>query len=96
MSEENSHYEFIGTIERFIESKGILGIKIEASSLRLGDRIAFELPVIFEEQKCESLEFEKNLIEVAEVGMLVGTKTHLTKEDVRIGIHVYRVTRSYQ
>ncbi len=86
-----SHYEFIGTIERFIESKGILGIKIEASSLRLGDRIAFELPVIFEEQKCESLEFEKNLIEVGEAGMLVGTKTHLTKKDVRIGMHVYRV-----
>ncbi|MEH2074395.1 MAG: hypothetical protein V7K57_08375 [Nostoc sp.] len=89
-----SHYEFIGIIERFIESKEILGIKIEASSLRLGDRIAFKLPVIFEEQKCESLEFEKNLIQVAEVGMLVGTKTHLTKEDVSIGIYVYRVTTS--
>lgn len=86
-----NHYEFIGTIERFIESKGILGIKIEASSLKRGDRIAFELPVVFEEQQCESLQFENNPIEFAEAGMLVGTKTHLTKEEARIGVRVYRV-----
>lgn len=86
-----NHYEFIGKIERFIENKSILGIKIEASNLRLGDRIAFELPVIFEEQVCDSLQFKNNPIEIAEVGMLVGTKTHLTKENARVGVRVYRV-----
>ncbi len=88
-----NHYEFIGTIQRFIEKKGIVGIQIEASSLKFGDRIAFELPVVFEEQECESLEFESNPIEFAEIGMLIGTKTKLSKEDARIGVCVYKIIR---
>ena len=86
-----SHYEFIGTIKRFIEKQGILGIQIEESFLSIGDRIAFEFPVAFEEQQCNSLEFENASIQVAEIGMLVGTQTHLTKEDVRLDSRVYRI-----
>lgn len=86
-----SHYEFIGTIKRFIEKKGILGIQIEESFLSIGDRIAFEFPVAFEEQQCNSLEFENASIQVAEIGMLVGTQTHLTKEDVRLDSRVYKI-----
>ncbi|WP_434687658.1 hypothetical protein [Pseudanabaena minima] len=88
-----SHYEFIGTIQRFIPERGILGIQIEASNLRIGDRIAFELPVVFEEQECESLESERHSIEIAEIGMLVGTKTNLTKEEARTGVRVYKIVR---
>lgn len=88
-----SHYEFIGTIQRFIPQAGILGIQIEASNLRLGDRIAFELPVVFEEQELESLEFNNHPVTIGEIGMIVGTKTNLTKEDARTGVRVYKIIR---
>jgi HPt (histidine-containing phosphotransfer) domain-containing protein len=88
-----SHYEFIGTIQRFIPIMSILGIQIEASSLKVGDRIAFELPVVFEEQECESLEFEKHSITIGQIGMLVGTKTNLTRDEARVGVRVYKIIR---
>ncbi|PZU91957.1 MAG: hypothetical protein DCE90_19120 [Pseudanabaena sp.] len=88
-----SHYEFIGTIQRFIPTMSILGIQIEASNLKVGDRIAFELPVVFEEQECESLQFENHPITIGEIGMLVGTKTNLTREEARVGVRVYKIIR---
>ncbi len=85
------HYEYIGTIERYIEKIGVIGIQIKASLLKRGERIAFELPSVFEEQICESLQHEKSDIEEAQVGMLVGVKTHLTKEQAKFGTRVFKV-----
>ena len=87
-----NHYEYVGTIERYmkIDEINVIGVQIEKETIRLGDRIAFELPVLFEEQICESMQFENADIEEAQVGMLVGIKTHLTK-DQATGTRVYRI-----
>ncbi len=87
-----NHYEYVGTIERYMEIDeiNVIGVQIEEGTIRLGDGIAFKLPVLFEEQVCESMQFEKVDIEEAKVGMLVGIETHLTK-DQAIGTRVYRI-----
>lgn len=86
-----THYQYIGKVDRYIEKIKVIGIQIENGSLRLGDKIAFELPIIFEEQICESLQFDNTEIDEAQTGMLIGTKTNLKKEQARIGTRVYRI-----
>lgn len=85
------HYTHIGTVERYIEEKSVIGIEIKKGELSVGDTLAYELPLFFEEQVCESLEFENESIEKASSGMLVGVKTHLSKEQVNFGTNVYHV-----
>jgi hypothetical protein len=53
------HYEFIGVVERFWERVDAVGVRMEASILTRGDRIAFKLPVEFEEQAVQSLQKEQ-------------------------------------
>lgn len=89
-----SHYEYVGTIERYIEEIGVIGIEVKGASLQKGDRIAFELPVIFHEQECTSLEFDNQPIDVAEAGQVVGTKTDLTKDQVSFGTRVFRIVKA--
>ena len=86
-----THYEYVGTINRYIEEINVLGIQVEQNTFRKGNRIAFELPVSFEEQDCNSLQFENNEIFQAQLGMLVGIKTHLTKEQVKLGTRVFKI-----
>jgi hypothetical protein len=52
------HYEFVGVIERFIEGIGVVDVKVTEGKIRRGDRIAFELPVEFQEQDVDSLEID--------------------------------------
>jgi hypothetical protein len=85
------HYEFIGVVEHFWQKAGAVGMRIEASMLRLGDRIAFELPVEFEEQRVESLQVDKNPVSQAETGMLAGIQTLLHKEHLKKGTRVFRL-----
>ena len=60
----------------------------------MGDRIAFELPVEFEEQVIESLQLDD--VPVTEVleGQVAGIKTPFTKDQLRKGTPVYRVINS--
>ena len=59
-----------------------------------GDRIAFELPVEFEEQDVESLQVDKNSISQAEIGMLAGIQTSLRKGQLKKGTRVFRLVKS--
>jgi hypothetical protein len=86
-----THYEYIGTIERYIEKINVIGVKIEVLTVKRRSRIAFELATIFEEQICDTLQYENDDIEEGQVGMLVGIKTHLTKEQAKAGTRVFRV-----
>jgi hypothetical protein len=88
------HYEFIGVVEHFWEKVGVVGVRIEASILMRGDRIAFELPVEFEEQEVESLQADKNPIFQAEIGMLAGIQTSLQKGQLKKGTRVFRLVQS--
>jgi hypothetical protein len=59
--------------------------------LRVGNRIAFELPVEFEEQCVESLQVDKNPVSQAEVGMLAGIQTSLHKGQLKKGTRVFQL-----
>ncbi|MFQ5882745.1 MAG: hypothetical protein ACE5I9_09795 [Candidatus Methylomirabilales bacterium] len=85
------HYEFIGVVEHFWEKAEAVGVRIEMAALRKGDRIAFELPVEFEEQTVESLQVDKKPVDQAEIGMLAGILTNLTREQAKKRIRVFRV-----
>ncbi len=87
------HYIHIGRIEKFWEKIGVIGIRIENSTIKIGDTIAFELPVEYEEQQVESLQVDNIPVEQAGIGNLAGIKTHLTKEQVKKGIQVFRIKK---
>lgn len=89
------HYEYIGVIEAYWAKVGAVGVRIEQSLLKSGDRIAFDLPVEIEEQLVESLQVEKNSVTEASIGMLAGIKTHLAKEQAIKNIRVYRITETH-
>jgi hypothetical protein len=78
-----------GSIENYAPKLGVVGIRIEKAEFNLGDRIAYELPIEFEEQKVESLESDNYPIESAQENMLVGIKTHLTREQAKKGVRVF-------
>ena len=86
-----SHYSYIGVIERYIENLGVVGIRAEAVTFSVGDRIAFELPAVFEQQVCESLQLNNADIDKAELGTLVGLKTNLSKQQAKEGTRVFKI-----
>lgn len=69
----------------------MVGVRIKETALSAGDRIAFELPVDFEEQAIESLQVENQQVERAQLSMLAGIKTQLTKKHLPKGTRVFRV-----
>lgn len=87
-----TNYEYIGKIERFIEDIGVVGIRIESNSLSINDKIAFETQIEFEEQRIETLQLDNKNVEYAQVSDLVGIKTHLTKNQIKLEkTRVFRV-----
>jgi len=86
------HYEFVGRVERFMETIGVVGVAVEGAALHLGDRIAFELPATFREHVIESMELDNQRVAEAPAGTLVGVKTTLTKAEARTGIRVFKAT----
>lgn len=87
-----NHYQYIGTVERFIEKSRVVGIKL-TEQLKKGEYIAYELPILFKEEVCDSLQFENENIDEAQAGMLVGLKTTLSKEEAKVGVRAYRVLK---
>lgn len=83
----------VGTIEHFWEKAEAVGVRIKASHLQCGARIAFEFPVEFEEQDVMSLQVERNPVGQAEIGMLAGIKTHLNKEHLKKNTRVFRLVK---
>ncbi len=87
------HYEFVGTVERYISKANIIGVRLTAE-LQLGDMLGYELAVVFREEKCESLQVDNQIVQSAVAGDLVGIKTQLHESEVKIGMAVYKVKRS--
>lgn len=81
----------MGVVEHFWEKPGVVGIHLSHSSLSVGDTIAFHLLVEFEEQRVESLQIDNESITSAEKGARVAIKTHLTKDQARKGVNVFRL-----
>lgn len=85
------HYEYVGVIENFWENHNVVGVRIECGEIKLGECIAFEFPIEFEEQKIESLQVEKANVSKAILGNLAGIKTLLTKMQAKKGVRVFRI-----
>ena len=81
-------------MEHFWPKVSAVGVRVQESELNLGDRIAFEFPVEFEEQHVESLQVDREPVEQVEIGQLAGIETHLTKDQVKKGVRVFLVRPS--
>jgi hypothetical protein len=85
-----SHYEPIGTVNQFFEEASALTIDLTAE-IGVGDTLAFELPVEFEQEQVKSLRLNNEVVEQAAPGLEVGVKTGLSKQQARKGARVFKV-----
>jgi len=83
------HYTHVGAVAHVWS--GAVSIQVEAVGLKLGDRIAFELDVEFEEQEVTSLQVDRKAVETAVIGVRVGTETKLQRPSIRDGMRVFVV-----
>ena len=78
-----------GTVERFLDRAGVMSIRLKTRSLRLGDTVALVGRVNVLQQHVDSMQVDREPRAEAQVGELVGIKTPLEKESVRVGEEVY-------
>lgn len=86
-----SHYTALGVVEVFAERVGVVGVRIEAGTLRRGERIAFELPTHFIEQAASSLELNRMPVESVVAHDVAGIRTEFGKLELRKGVRVFVV-----
>lgn len=84
-----SHYELVGTVNRFYEEPSAVIIDL-TGSIRVGDSLAYELPVEFEQEQIQSLRVNDETVEEA-TGVEVGVKTNLTRQQARKGVRVFKL-----
>lgn len=84
-----NHYTYIGTIAHVWT--GALSIQVDAVGLRLGDRIAYELDVAFEEEDVESLQVDKQPVTEAGIGTKAGVSSKFQRPTVKDGMRVFLV-----
>ncbi len=89
-----SNYKFLGAVDEFWEKVSALSIKLESGGLKVGDRVAYELPVDFLEESVGSLQLEGGSVNEAKEGSVAGVKTTLTRDQAKKGVRVYVVTES--
>ncbi len=80
--------EKIGKVFAYFAKPGVAAIKIEAGELKLGDKISIEGHTTNFEQVVESMQVEKEAIEIAKTGDDIGLKV---KDRVRPNDLVYKV-----
>jgi len=85
------HYEYVGLVEHFYPRPGALTVCVDGTGLRVGDRIAYEMPVDFIEQDVDSLQIDQCPVKEVTSSMLAGIKTSLTGDQARKGIRVFKV-----
>jgi hypothetical protein len=86
-----SQYELVGTVEAFWERPGALALAVSGAPIRVGDLVAYELPVDFLEERVTSLRLDDDEVPEASAGSLVGLKTTLGKVQARKHVRVFRV-----
>jgi hypothetical protein len=87
-----THYRLIGVVEHIWPKVGAVGIRVQQDEICRGDRIAFEMPVEFEEQDVGSLQMDNQDVNRVGVGQLAGILTSLIGHGLREGMRVYQVT----
>ncbi len=85
-----AHYQLIGVVREKWPKVGAVGVSVDSGSIRVGDRVAFELPVEYEEQEVISLQVEKQAVDEVGPGTLAGIQAGLLSS-LSKGARVYRV-----
>lgn len=80
--------EEVGKVVKFFTQPSVAAIEITAGSVRVGDRIRIHGHTTDFEDTVESMQVEKEAIEEAKPGYLVGIKV---KDRVREGDKVFKV-----
>ena len=80
--------EEIGTVVKFFSQPSVAAIEITSGELRIGDRVRFKGHTTDFEEKVASMQVEKEAIDVAERGFLVGVKV---SDRVREGDKVFKL-----
>ena len=80
--------EEVGTVVKFFTQPSVAAIEITSGELRVGDTVHFKGHTTDFEEKVASIQVEKEAIEVAETGFLVGIKV---KDRVREGDKVFKL-----
>lgn len=83
------NYQFIGRIAKAWTDK--FGVVIENGELRIGERIAIEFPIEFEEDQVDSIRVNDQNVETASVGDPVGLLWPAAGPKLREGMRVYRI-----
>ena len=80
--------ELIGRVVKFFSKPSVAAVEITSGILRVGDSIRIKGHTTDLEETVDSMQIEKESIEEAEPGFLVGIKV---KDRVREGDKVFRV-----
>jgi hypothetical protein len=83
------HYECVGKVKQVW--KAAFSVEIEQGEIRVGDRIAVEFPVDFNEQMVTSLRLNNGNVEVAAAKCEVGIQREDLAPKVKSGMAVYRI-----
>jgi hypothetical protein len=83
------HYEFLGVVAKAWTDK--FGVVVDNSELRVGDRIAIEFPIEFEEIQVDSICVNNQSVEVASTGAPAGLLWPVSAPKLKEGMRVFRV-----
>lgn len=83
------HYEFLGVVAKAWTDK--FGVVVAGSELRVGDRIAIEFPIEFEELQVDSIRVNDKSVKVASAGDPAGLLWPASAPKLKEGMRVFRV-----
>lgn len=83
------HYQLIGTIAKAWTDK--FGVVIKYGELRIGERIAIEFPIEFEEVQVDSIQVKDQSVQIASVGDPAGLLWPAGASKLREGMRVFRI-----
>ena len=81
--------EKVGTVQKFFAKPGVAAIEVIAGVLKIGDKLHFKGHTTDFEENLTSMQVDKEPVEEAKPGDLIGIKV---KERVRENDIVYKVT----
>lgn len=85
-----THYQYVGYVEKYWDKVEVVTVYIEENPIKVGDTIAFELPIEFEEMQVNSIQVSKISVETTEVSVLAGIKIEIPKLSLRKMTKVFR------
>ena len=83
------HYEYVGKVKQVW--KRAFSVEIEQGEIRVGEIIAVEFPVDFNEQKVTSLRLNDGNVELAVAKCEVGIQREEASPKMKAGMAVYRI-----